>query len=181
MKTIALSIEDIMKLDSGDFLEQDTEEPEELFAPDLQEEDSDDEELNEEELNEEESKKNPIEKETNICQNECCNNGGSTTYHTFEITDDHLVVICEKCYDNGYRFCIFSHQVAHMTQMDKVLDDMYALPHYHQNQLTPDKMCDISDLFYYFKMIGIDNPSPIHVCGPIGPIGPIGPLDFTQN
>lgn len=97
-----------------------------------------------------------------ICQNESCQHKDFNYVHLFEMDSDEIIVICDKCYDNGYRFCLFTHEVIHLSQMDSVLGDMYAQPSYHQNQLNPEIINTIPDLYQYLHMIGIDNPNPDH-------------------
>jgi hypothetical protein len=98
-----------------------------------------------------------------ICQNqECVCDGEIKNIHLFEISEDDNIVICEQCYDAGYRFCLFTHQVIHQNGMVPVLKDQFALKEYDKGQLHPDHLCQIDDMFQYFKMIGIDNPDPEH-------------------
>ena len=98
------------------------------------------------------------------CQNPTCQDPlHAPSYHIFEISGDNRVVICQPCYQLGYRFCLFTLDVLPMDQMDPVLDNMYAQPEYHQNQLTPERLYNVTDLYMYFKMIGLENPNPRHI------------------
>jgi len=101
-----------------------------------------------------------------ICNNPKCqylsNREDLESLHLYEVDADHIITICDHCYNKGYRFCLFTHEVLHIDDLDNVLDGMYAQPHYHQNQLRPEILSKVDDLDSYFQMIGIDNPNPTH-------------------
>jgi hypothetical protein len=97
------------------------------------------------------------------CMNPVClYTVGVTHLHDFEITDDEHIYICSRCYDEGYRHCIISHEIHHISRMDQVLDDMYAVPAYNAGQLAPERLVCEEHLYDYFKSLGIANPSPFH-------------------
>jgi hypothetical protein len=98
-----------------------------------------------------------------VCQNPKCLQNEHACFHLFEIDGDTTVVICNKCYDLGVRFCLFTHEILSMDQMEPVLDNMYAQPLYHQGQLDHDHLSSVNDMYQYFKSIGVDNPNPTHV------------------
>lgn len=103
-----------------------------------------------------------------LCQNSLCQTQTQTqtnNYHIYEIDSEKHVVICNQCYNEGYRFCLFTHEVLHITQLDPVLEDMYAQASYHHGQLAPEILCHINNLYDYFKQIGIENPDPLHTIG----------------
>ena len=82
--------------------------------------------------------------------------------HVFEIDSERNVIICSQCYDSGFRFCLFSHEVLHMSQMDQIWGEMYAQPAYHRGQLSSELLAQIDDLYQYLQMIGLENPTPAH-------------------
>jgi hypothetical protein len=96
------------------------------------------------------------------CDNPHCQVKHIETVHRFEIDGEHEILICANCYDLGYRFCLFTHEVLHMDQMDSVLENMYAQKSYHKGQLSYQILCCVPNLYQYFKMIGIENPDPTH-------------------
>src|SRR5258706_14261743 len=95
-----------------------------------------------------------------VCQNAFCHAITSDFFHLYEITADHLIVICHQCYEEGYRFCLFTHDVLHLSDLDPVFDNMYAQNQYHQNQLDSSILKNVKCLADYFQMIGIENPNP---------------------
>ena len=98
-----------------------------------------------------------------LCQNPNCECENPTEIHVYEIDADRRVIICDHCYDSGYRFCIFTLDVLPISQLDPVLDNMYAQPQRHMNQLEHDVLAHVDDLYQYLKIIGIDNPNPEHI------------------
>lgn len=101
-----------------------------------------------------------------ICQNTECvfleRKEELDSLHIFEIDGNTMITICNHCYDQGYRFCIFTHEVSHIKYLDPVLQEMYAKPEYHRGQLNPKVLDMVADIDQYFRTIGIDNPNPTH-------------------
>jgi len=101
-----------------------------------------------------------------ICQNAKClyhsRREELDSLHIYEVDANTMITICNHCYDQGYRFCLFTHEVLHIKDLDPVLEEMYAQPEYHQNQLQPYVLSKVNDLDEYFQIIGIDNPNPTH-------------------
>lgn len=97
------------------------------------------------------------------CQNHVCANQNITMFNIFQIDDDdNIVVICDNCYNLGFRFCLFTNEVIHQDQMVNVWGDMYVQPEYNQDRLNPNILNNITDLHKYLHIIGIDNPNPEH-------------------
>lgn len=152
-----LSVEEIKQLPIGDFLKQDY----------TSLTDTENSHPNEAPLIDEASKTKQHEYDEYICQNEKCpyltKRDEITDLHVFEIDGDHNIVICDKCYEAGFRFCLFTHDVMPLDQLDPVLDNMYAQPAYHQGQLNKSILDTLDDIYTYFQLIGIENPNPTHV------------------
>ena len=126
---------------------------------------------------------NPLKKEAKemysdvneyICQNPSCRflelKEEIEKLHNYEINGDKIITICNYCYDDGYRFCLFTHKVKHIEELDPVLENMYAQKNYHHNQLNEELLKKIPDLSAYFQIIGIDNPCPTY-----------NPIDLTSE
>jgi hypothetical protein len=97
------------------------------------------------------------------CQNPMCHCGDKVEYvHLYEIDSENFVVICNSCYDEGFRFCIYTHDVLHQTQLQPVLVGMYARPEINNHQLDIERLDCVVDLSQYLKLIGIDNHDPEH-------------------
>lgn len=151
IKHKCLSVEEIKQCPVGDFLKQDhvsfTDIETSLFVKTPKTEQHEDSEY--------------------ICQNEKCpyltKQDEIDDLHVFEIDGDHHVVICDKCYNAGFRFCLFTHDVLPRDQLEPVLENMYAKPAYHQGQLNKSILDTIDDIYSYFQMIGIENPNPTHI------------------
>ena len=109
-----------------------------------------------------------------ICQNPSCRflelKEEIEKLHNYEINGDKIITICNYCYDDGYRFCLFTHKVKHIEELDPVLENMYAQKNYHHNQLNEELLKKIPDLSAYFQMIGIENPCPTY-----------NPIDLTSE
>jgi len=141
--TQQISINDVMDLHVDDFLRENT-----LFQPEKM-------------------------CQSTICQchNPICvcqtQNEKNKVLHSFEINDENYIVICGACYDAGYRFCIYTHNILHIDKLIPVLKDMFAMKEYDNGQLSPKIISTIDDIYQYFKMIGIDNPEPDHTIIPI--------------
>lgn len=120
-----------------------------------------------------------------VCQNPKCkylnHRDELTEIHVYEINANQTVNICNDCYHRGYRFCLFTHDVMHLTTLDPVLESCpadnidvdfntqahkqeyyYAHKDRHQGQLNPQILSQIDDLIEYFKIIGLENPCPSH-------------------
>lgn len=97
-----------------------------------------------------------------VCQNNLCRSNDSEILHNYEVSSDKIITICDDCYSNGFRFCIFTHDILHVAQLEPVLDNMYAQPQFNQQQLDKDKLLKINDLHEYFQIIGIENPNPTY-------------------
>ncbi len=80
--------------------------------------------------------------------------------HIYEVNADQIITICDHCHNQGYRFCLFSHIVMHITKMFPVLDGMYVHSSIHKDKLDPVILNKLDNLDEYFQMIGIDNPNP---------------------
>ena len=96
-----------------------------------------------------------------VCHNRDCKTTRGL-FHCFEITEEYVIMICEACYDKGYRFCLFSYDVAHASELEPVFDSMYVRPDFNQGQLSIQNLSKIGRLVDYFKEIGISNPNPVH-------------------
>lgn len=109
-----------------------------------------------------------------ICQSPSCRflerREEIETLHNFEINGEKIITICNYCYDQGYRFCLFTHNVKHLDELDPVLEGMYAQKNYHHNQLNAELLRKIPDLSLYFQIIGIENPYPTY-----------NPIDLTSK
>lgn len=143
----SLNLSDIQQLDSdqlGDFLRQDVRNTSEI--------------LNSQQL----------------CQNTLCHCKDVTHYHVYEINCEQRVIICQGCFERGYRFCLFTHTVYHLSELELVLGDLYAHPLYHKGQLTPEVLSQVDSLYDYFKNIGIDNPDPTHSVVTVAEIDHLG-------
>ena len=101
-----------------------------------------------------------------ICQNQTCeylaNKNELESLHVFQVDSDNDIVICNFCYDKGNRFCLFTHEVMHLSKLEPVLENMYAQPEHNQNQLNPNILSVVDDIDQYLQIIGIDNPNPTH-------------------
>lgn len=99
-----------------------------------------------------------------LCQNALCNHDETpeTIFHLFEIDQDNQIIICQHCYSDGYRFCLVTHQVLPIDQLNPVLDGMYVEKHF-QDFFDCRLLNQISDLNKYYRMIGVDNPNPTHI------------------
>jgi hypothetical protein len=128
-----LTLQDIQKLPIGDFLKQSPETEESTRSRDHYN-----------------------------CQNPGCMCDPINSIHIFEVNEDNLIMICDECYQSGYRFCLFTHDVLHIKDLEPVLNGMYAQPSYNQNQLNDLILNTVDDLYQYFKIVGIDNPYPQH-------------------
>lgn len=152
-KHITLTLDEINQLSLDSFLKQ---EPEDAVEgdPDVAEGDHD----------EVEGGKLSLDKsEIYLCQNPTCQYADSRTYvHVYEIDDDNQVIICDQCYDQGFRFCLYTLDVLHQSQLEPVLGNMYAQPAINQHQLDFERLDQVSDFYQYLKMIGIDNHDPEH-------------------
>jgi CMP-N-acetylneuraminic acid synthetase len=162
-KHIKLTIDDISKLALDDFLKVSPDEDDPLTTDVTMTEDA----INPSDKCED--KETPTEKpnvQTYFCQNPDCpylnHREVRECLHIFEIDDTESIVICNQCYDNGYRFCLYTHEVMHQNKLQQVLGNMYAQPAINQHQLDSDRMTHIDDVYNYLKMIGIDNPNPEH-------------------
>lgn len=80
--------------------------------------------------------------------------------HLYEVDSYNIIVICNYCYDSNYRFCLFSHEVKPMSELEPVFENMYAQPHLHMGQLHPDIISSVPDIDNYLQSIGIENPCP---------------------
>ncbi len=86
----------------------------------------------------------------------------------YEITADETINICCMCFCQGYRFCLITHEVHHLDDLDPVLesvletnhDQFYIQKQLNQNQLHPDILSTLDDFDEYFQMVGIENPCP---------------------
>jgi hypothetical protein len=146
---IELSLDDVINMNiSDDFLKQESQSiVYEDDNDDIQEKDTD-------------TTNNLIPEAIDECQNPLCHRDDIELFHRYEIDSDKAVVICNHCYDQGFRFCLFTHEVKHISQLEPVLDNMYAQPSYHQNQLEHSILSKIVNYEDYFRSIGIDNPNP---------------------
>jgi hypothetical protein len=101
-----------------------------------------------------------------VCQNTLCKFTDKRELidklHTYEINGDTRVVICGPCYDKGFRFCLFTHEVCHISTMECVLDEWYVQPKYNNSQLSEKMILQVNDLDSYLRMIGIENPNPTY-------------------
>lgn len=118
-----------------------------------------------------------------ICQNPSCSylkrREALVSLHVYEIDANSMVTICNYCHDAGYRFCLFTHEVKHIKEMDPVLDNMYAQAKYHQDQLKPELLSKVKNIDDYMKIIGIDNPCPTHSIIELKETSPIASLEDT--
>jgi hypothetical protein len=93
------------------------------------------------------------------CQNPCCQHvEKGSSFHHYEISDETSVTICQPCYRGGYRFCLLTQEVHHISQLKPIWDDMYV--HSQYGSLTDYSHVD--DMYSYFQMIGIENACPRH-------------------
>jgi hypothetical protein len=118
-----------------------------------------------------------------VCQNPGCQyldrRDELTSLHNFEIYASQIITICNFCYESNYRFCLFTHEVLHIDELEPVLDGMYAQPKYNQNQLNPDLLAKADNVVQYLNSIGIDNPYPTQTT--IDLSEQLGPeVDLTQ-
>lgn len=84
-----------------------------------------------------------------------------TLLHNYEIDANNIITLCNYCYDEGFRFCLFTHEIKHIRDLHPVLEDMYAQEPFN-TQLKPEILSSISDLDYYLRTIGIENPCPTY-------------------
>lgn len=65
-----------------------------------------------------------------LCQNPQCQylhrKNELRLLYIYEISSERSVIICDRCYDAGYRFCLFTHEVLHISHLEPVLDQYYA-------------------------------------------------------
>ena len=139
-----LNLQEVMKIQLGDFLKNEPHEQQEQEQPEPSEQ------------------QEPPEHDQYVCQNPKCRHNERESIHLFEVDGDNMIVICNQCYNSGYRFCLFTHEVLPLDQLEPVLDNMYAQPIYHQNQLTPERLSHINDIYQHLRLIGVDNPDPKH-------------------
>lgn len=101
-----------------------------------------------------------------ICQNPDCEylerKDELTKLHLYEVDSYNIIVICNFCYNKNYRFCLFTHDVKPISELEKVFDNMYAQPSYNRGQLHPDIISKVNDIDLYLKGIGIENPCPTY-------------------
>lgn len=88
-------------------------------------------------------------------------------FHLFEMSGDDpkQIIICGECYDGGYRLCIFSHDVLHLTQLTRIGDGMHISSVYETDlsiRETISKIASKVGINTYLKQIGIMDPHPIH-------------------
>jgi hypothetical protein len=55
------------------------------------------------------------------CQNPCCQHViTGASFHHYEISDETSVTICQQCYRDGYRFCLLTQEVHHISQLTPI-------------------------------------------------------------
>ena len=103
-----------------------------------------------------------VDKKKYTCHNSTCQQIEPEHFHLYELDIERGIVICSHCYDLGYRFCLFCHKIRILSEFDQVLEDMYAHPRCHRNQLVPQLLSGINNLYEYFQLIGIEHIAPMH-------------------
>lgn len=103
----------------------------------------------------------PTNQEEYVCHNPVCVClTRPTTVYVYEINGENTVIICDQCYRADFRFCLFTHEVLPLGQLESVLDGWFAQPEYNRGQLSPERLRHMDNLYQYFQMIGIENPCP---------------------
>lgn len=99
-----------------------------------------------------------------ICQNPNCKylkrRDDLEQLHLYEVDSYNIIVICNYCHDDNHRFCLFTHDVKPINEMEPVFENMYAQPTYNRGQLHPDILSKVNDIDLYLRGIGIENPCP---------------------
>jgi hypothetical protein len=168
-----MSLGDIQQIQLGDFLKPDpptdlpSEPPPPTPLPPVTsgDEPDDDEPFDEDTPPPDDENGDSPHDETLACHNPQCSGDIKTLYHIYEIDHEpcNNIVICGQCYDNGYRFCLLTHEVLHVTQLKPVLGNMFISLSFDEHLLSPEKLQHIADIYDYMNMIGIVNPNPLHL------------------
>lgn len=79
--------------------------------------------------------------------------------HCYQINEATTIVICDICYQLGYRFCLVSHVIMHQCDMIQLFNGYHIQKQYH-DQFNLRQLNQTKDVNQYLQMIGIDNLYP---------------------
>ena len=70
------------------------------------------------------------------CHNSACHHQAIDTFHIYDL-DDELIIICQQCHQDGYRFCLITHEILPINQLEPIFDHMYVKPSAIKNDSIP--------------------------------------------
>ena len=100
------------------------------------------------------------------CHNPLCQaEGFYESLHLYEFDDDQTLdnrIICQQCYEEGYRLCLITHEILHESLLIQIFDQIYVGSDCVVNLEDLHNLTSPEQIEEHLKMIGIDHPCPKH-------------------